>query len=381
MGDDANELLAHLTGASVQTQPVPATLLAALADGPASPSALANEYDLDRQRVYQRFEPLTDHRAVLHDDGTFRWTGLGVVLHRILEETVTDSGVTRAAIAFLTASEYRGWILSQLRTNPATKAELAGDGDRPSRATVHRAITAFEERGWVMTTADSSGYEVTPTGERLSLAYDTATTAIEHALSRAPFLTCCDTTVDHIPLAGLAAADQYVIRPELPDPSRDIRRQMQVTELDSYRGFMSVVSRDLAETGDEIIRSNAETELIITERVLYNLPTKGPYAAHVKRGLEATNFTLLVVPDVDVLPIGLSILDGERVIMSPADLEQIPGSGPASVVMGSDPALVRWCESLYETYRERARSPSRQVLSDLKDRVTAAVSRTSDSED
>lgn len=134
-----------------------------------------------------------------------------------------------------------------------------------------------------------------------------------------------------------------------------------------------MVSREYAENGDAIIRSGTDTELIITERVLYNLPTEGPYAAYVKRGLEASNLTLLVVPDIEVLPVGLSILDGERVIIAPANQGQVPSEGPAAEVMGDDPALVAWCEDLHETYRARARSPTQQVLADLKQRLAETV--------
>lgn len=38
-----------------------------------------------------------------------------------------------------------------------------------------------------------------------------------------------------------------------------------------------------------------------------------------------------------------------------------------------DPALVAWCEDLYETYRDRGRSPAQRVLADLKQWLAETV--------
>jgi predicted transcriptional regulator len=369
----SNELLAHLVGVQGDETPAPMDLLELLHETPQGASDLAEDRPISRKGVYNALDPLADQYIVVQEDGIYEVTGYGVVLYTTLESALDTPGLDRSALRFLLASSNRAALLEELRATPARKATLTEGESAPSRTTVHRAIEAFDDRGWV--TGTSAGqYTLTDTGDRVLAAYTGLISNVEAAQSTSEFLSCCDDTVADIPLSALADAELHVDTPDAPDTSRGLLRELADPDLDSFRGFLSTVSTASADVGDSIIRSGADTELIIPEPVLYDLPTEGHYTTHVKRGLEAQNFELLVVPTIDSLPIGLAIFDGDAVLMGPADLDHIPDGGNAGTIVSTDEELVEWATDLYTDYRTRAQSPARHVLERLKQKLSESVS-------
>ncbi|MEF8825274.1 MAG: hypothetical protein V5A27_02885, partial [Halapricum sp.] len=283
----------------------------------------------------------------------------------------------RDALAFIAASPHRARLLARLSETPARKADLSRGETDPSRTTVHRAVEAFIDRGWVARDPATGQYATTADGRAVLEQYTAFETAIEQALSRAAFLRCCPPEIEDIPLDALAAARQVVN--DLTAPDRTLATLEDVVDdgVTDLRAFQSHVSTRLAEIYDPVVRSDAPMEIITTDRILTQLPDDGRYSEHVRRGLRAKNVQLLVVPGLDTLPIGLAIHNDKTVVMMPAHPGYIfsdDGSLQAGMIIGTDPDLVDWANNLYETYRARARSPLQHIIQGLLSRIRAGGS-------
>lgn len=373
MEGDSRDLLAHLVGVQSEGTAAPFDLLQVVREEPQGPTDLHDTCSISRKGVYSALDPLQQRYIVLKENNSYALTGYGTVLCRAIETTLEDSALDRANLRFLLASENRVALLQELKITPARKATLANMESLPSRTTVHRAIEGFVEKGWV-TQNDEGRYGLTTVGERALTAYSRLLDDVHAAESRSEFLYCCDQTVADIPLDAVADAELIVDTPQAPDSSRGVFRELASDNPDDFRGLLSAVSTASADVGDSIIRSGTETELVIPQRVLYNLPTEGHYTTHVKRGLEAQNFEFFVVPDVDVFPVGMALFDGETLYMSPADITRVPDGANAGTIVSSDDALVEWAEALYSRYREQAQTPGRHILEQIWKRVSDSVS-------
>jgi predicted transcriptional regulator len=118
-------------------------------------------------------------------------------------------------------------------------------------------------------------------------------------------------------------------------------------------------------------------EIIITNRTLTQLPDDGRYSEHVRRGLQAKNVTLLIIPGLDALPIGLAIHKDDMVVMMPATPGQVPdgdGSFEAGMIVGTEPELLDWANEFYERYRPEAQPPLQHVIQGLLRRIRAGGS-------
>jgi predicted transcriptional regulator len=373
MTDRPRDLIAHLVGAGTNNSSVPVEFLEAVQDGVETPAALADSFLVSRKTVYRALNPLAECGAVIHSDGRYESTGLGAVLCRLCETALENQAVDYDTLGFLVGSENRLRLLEALREEPKTKAELATGDRTPSRATVHRTTGRFEEYDWIRPT-ESGQLELTDIGREAIEGFSELLESVQYAQQRAEFLYCCGDAVADIPLKGAAAAEMYEHTPVAPDRLRSVYQDLFDTELDRFRGLLSQVSLALADIGDSIIQSGTETELVITEPVLYNLPTEGHYAEHVKRGLEAQNHTLLIAYDYEDFPVALGICDG-TVMIGPATAARVPGNRPAGVIVGTDEELVEWAIEEYEKYRSEASPLSRHLLKRLKDAVSGTVSR------
>jgi predicted transcriptional regulator len=165
----------------------------------------------------------------------------------------------------------------------------------------------------------------------------------------------------------------YEHTPVAPDRLRTVYQELLERDLETFQGLLSQVSLSLADIGDSIIQSGTDTELVITEPVLYNLPTEGRYTEHVKRGLKAKNHTLLIASGYDIFPVAIAICD-DTVLIGPATADQVPSGVPAGIVVSSDEALVEWATQLYDQYRDESAPLSRHILNSLISTISENVS-------
>jgi len=353
----ARDLVQSLLGSLGTASVAPITLFDTLATEPSTAETLAATHEIDQTTVYRALDPFRRDAFIIDEDGSYALTGLGAVVryqyHRIL-----DAGPAgRDALAFIAASPHRAQLLDRLSETPARKADLSRDETDPSRTTVHRAVEAFLDRGWVSRDPATGQYATTADGRVVLEQYTAFETAIEQALSRAAFLRCCPPDVEDIPLDALAAARQVVNDVTTPDRTLAALEDAIDAGVTELRAFQSHVSTRLAEIYDPVVRSDAPMEIITTDRILTQLPDDGRYSEHVRRGLRAKNVTLLVVPGLETLPIGLAIHKDDMVVMMPATPGQVPdgdGSFQAGMIVGTEPALLDWANELYERYRAEA---------------------------
>jgi predicted transcriptional regulator len=366
---EARDLIAHLAGPGTGDGATPAEMLRAIPEGGASVTDMAERVDTSRQAIYRGLKPFKKNRIIETDP--YRRTGLAEVMLRVLAEATASADVDAGDLRFLAGSSHRDRVLSDLNGD-RTKRDLTVGEDRPSRPTVHRIVSELEDRGWARDPSNERPVR-TNSGGRVAESFASALTATDRALDRATLLRHLDDRVADIPLAGLAAAQQYHHTPANPDPAIDEVTRLAETEPEIFRGFMSSVSRKSADRGDQLIRSGTETELIVTEQVLRHLPTEGHYAEMVERGLNARNFSLLVAPEVEELPLELWMFEDRIVAVRPPKLEQALGDRPVGSVIGSDEELVTWAEQLYEGVRSRAQAPSSYVIGRIMQRISDAT--------
>lgn len=369
------DLIAHLAGAATTGNATPVEMLRAVPPEGRTARSLAEAMELPRQTVYRAMDPL--ERQHLLDPSPYRRTGTGEVVLHVLETATERPPVDREALALLADTEHRERTLAALGDGPVQKRTLASGEDRPSRPTVYRTVRRFKRRGWATEPTDADGVSRTPAGDEVAETFRSLVTDIGRALERTPTLRWLDATVTDVPLAGLAAADQYCHTPTNPDPDLDRTAQLVAAEPASFRGALSVVPRSRAEQLDRLVRSGAETELVSTERVLRDLPTEGVYAARMRRVIEAPNFSLRVVPGSAELPVGLALFGDRTAALRPPALSRALGEEPVGSVIGSDDALVGWAESLYAWLRWGARPLDTVVLDGLKRRLEGSGSVTS----
>ncbi len=373
----ARDLVKSLLGSLGAASVAPVTLLDTLATEPSTAETLAAAHEIDQTTVYRALDPFRRDAFNIDEDGSYALTGLGAVIryqyHRILDAGPAD----RDTLAFIAASPHRARLLDRLSEAPARKADLSRGETDPSRTTVHRAVEAFLDRGWIVRDPATGQYATTADGRAVLEQYTALETAIEQALSRAAFLRCCPPEIENIPLDALAAARQVVNDVTAPDRTLAAFEDAVDAGVTELRAFQSHVSTRLAEIYDPVVRSDAPMEIITTDRILTQLPDDGRYSEHVRRGLRAKNVTLLVVPGLDTLPIGLAIHTDDMVVMMPATPGQVPdgdGSFQAGMIVGTEPALLDWANDLYERYRAEARSPLQHDIQSLLRRIRAGGS-------
>jgi predicted transcriptional regulator len=368
----SSDLVAHLLGVGRSHSHSPEQLLRELGDGAESSQQLGDRLQISRASVHRALDPLVDEKILFNQDGQFTLTGSADVYLRVIEETVSAPDVSRSALRFLFGSPARLPLLRSFQAKPASKSELAHGDEAPSKTTVYRNFSKFEERGWV--TSDQTGhFQLTDTGQRVLSSVETLLERTEIVMDRAELLYGCREVAD-IPVEALANAELYVDTPDTPHSTSGVLRKLADPNLDSMYGFCSVVSYEYADAWDPVIRSGTQIEIIVTEQVLRSLPTEGPYTEHVRRGLNAENFGMLVEPELEYLPIGLAIINDEMIMVGTPHEYATGNHVHMAAGVSDDPDLVAWGKEMYDRYREHARPPGTHVIKRLKQKVGESVS-------
>jgi predicted transcriptional regulator len=369
---DSDGLFAYLVGRPGGTRVPPLTLMASLETGPRSLEDLANEYGVDRATIYRTVTPAVEAHTLTTTDDGYALTGLGACLlyqYRRINETFE---IDRDALALLGNSSHRRTLLRRLRRRPSRKADLVDCEGTPSRATVHRAISEFEDRGWVNRSGDTGLYSLTDAGCDVLDGFDTFETAVAHAHEYTFFLAPLDHRIADIPLDGLSNSRLVVESNLATGQTEAILKDIVEEDPKDVCTFNASVSTRLADIYDPIIRSSARVRILLTERVLYALPTQGRYTNHVRRGLQSTNVSVRVVPDVESLPVNMGIHDDETVVIGPPDAGKFikqDGQLKTAAIVSSDPTLIEWAKTLWQTYDDRSISLTRQVIQSILNRI------------
>lgn len=190
------------------------------------------------------------------------------------------------------------------------------------------------------------------------------------------FFCCCDGHIADIPLLGLRDAEQIIDTETAPDRTMAALESLVSDGIVEFRGIQSHVSTRLADIFDPVIRSDAPVELLLTPRVFSEFPTAGRYRENVRRGLQARNVTVRVVPEIESFPFGLAIINGDTVTLGPAHVGMAfdtPEGRRSEFLICRNPVVVDWAEGVYQRYRTESRAPLEQIIQALFDRISRNV--------
>ena len=374
MIETAADLVGHLAGASKNHSYTPEELLRGIEGESINAQGLADKFEISRSSVHRALDPLVDQYVLFNQNGMYSWTGLSEVYLKIFDNTLAGPSVTRPVLQFLFASPARLPLLRSIRAAPATKAELSRGDDAPSRITVYRNLSEFKDYGWI-TTDEEGKYVLTESGQTVLSSVNTLIKWADAAMAQAEVLYGCREIKD-LPLEPLTEAEMYLDTPDTPHSTASVARKLADPSIETLYSMCSIVSYEYADVWDPVIRSDTKIEMIITERVLRNLPTEGPYSEHVRRGLEAENLTILVDPDLEYLPVGLGIIDGEILQFGTPHHNSTKNFDVGGMIVSEDPGLIEWGQNMYDRYRERARPPASHVIERIKQKVSESMSST-----
>jgi predicted transcriptional regulator len=277
--------------------------------------------------------------------------------------------IDKDALVQLARSKHKRWILQTLETAPTRKAALASISQRkggPSRTTVHRVIHALATDGYVFERGGE--YGVTELGRLLLRSYIEIRAVIAHALDKREFLRWLPADLESFPIDALA--DSKVIRntPTQPHNVLDAFIHIAGTDFSRFRGITTIMSPTLASAYYPVLDSEAQVSVIFPDEIISQLHTDHEFIEFVKQhgfesyirdGQPAQNSEFVFVSKM--LPVHLAICDDARVVLAPSSSIGVPESS-ASAIDSTNPELVDWAVTLFQSYRDKGHPPFRATL-------------------
>ncbi|WP_254822427.1 helix-turn-helix transcriptional regulator [Haloglomus halophilum] len=250
----------------------------------------------------------------------------------------------REGVAFLTGSEGRVAVLRLLAETPCRPCELR-ERTEASRTAIHRALTGFEERGWVR--KDDNRYALTAAGRHVHEQYEELAAAVETGDRFSEFLTTFPRADDlPFPFDG----EVRVATPTEPQAPRTFFHDRLPADADRFRGFTPVLTQRLAESLEPTVEAGTEVELVYDES--YARQALQSYPETMELAMRTDSVTIHVVPDS--IEAGLAIVDGEvflKAYGSRGDLR--------ACLHSTDERLHGWASDWFEQVRSGSRSLER----------------------
>ncbi|MFD1515030.1 helix-turn-helix transcriptional regulator [Halomarina rubra] len=250
----------------------------------------------------------------------------------------------RERVAFLVGSEHRVGTMEALRGGSARPCELERSLSA-SRATVQRALSGLDDRGWVE--KRDGEYRLTGAGLFVLRAYRNLTDVVETVEEVGSPLSLLDTVTADLPVAALRTATATTATAKTPHAPIDrYTSLLERTDIDRLCGICPVLSPVFNEVHRPLVEAGVSIDLVIDEQTLAAAEEVTPenHAA----AMATDSFSLYVVEDD--LDFGISLF-GERAMVAAYDTE---GRFRASLDAGEAP-LVEWATDLFEEYRASAR--------------------------
>lgn len=243
---------------------------------------------------------------------------------------------------FLADSPDRLALLDRLRDAPAAPSTLVADLD-PARRSIQRNLAAVEDRGWIERCGD--GYRLTAAGDAVARTHADYLDRLGRIDEYAPLLTHLDP--EHAPDPELLDGAELVTASEA-DPQAPIHAYTErLREMDGgrVRVCSPVLSRAFHEAHVALALDGVRTELLLSTPTARRARELNPleFATVLRAGpLD------LFVRDGDV-PFGLA-LGGGSLLLGAYDDGHLQ-----ACLHGTDPALLAWAESAFETLCADAR--------------------------
>jgi predicted transcriptional regulator len=252
---------------------------------------------------------------------------------------------------------------------PARKAVLtrkAQEEGGPSRTTISRIVDRLADTGYVV--KHSGSYRLTDPGQRLLERYTDFMQTLVQALDKSEFLRWVPADLDSFPVRSLDGATFIQNTPSHPHNVLNALLQVADPGLETFEGIATIVSPTIAQAYQPLLDGNTRVTGVFPDEVLFGLHRDHEFIDYVKQqgfisyireGIAARDAELLFVPETP--PIHLAIYDGSRVIISLSPSTGVPDA-EASAIDSTDPAVVAWATSFFETYRSNGRPPLRVFL-------------------
>jgi predicted transcriptional regulator len=249
----------------------------------------------------------------------------------------------RADVACLVDSPYRGPLLLGLEDGPARREQLRETVDA-SRATVSRALSAFEEREWVW--RDGRAYRLTSLGRLVASAFE----RLDATMTAANDLRG---VIEHLPLEEMGFGverlrDARVVRPSRADPFATMRYADRFVETgDSVAMLSHAFSPGVLEAVQERAAADRPTWMVVTVDVIERVAAEADLRGPVRESLasEAVGLWQSEQP----VAYAFAIAD-DTVSFAVTDDD----GRPIAVVDTSDRRVLEWARSTFEAYRDRA---------------------------
>jgi predicted transcriptional regulator len=312
-------------------------------------SELAAECGTTRSTVYRLVEPFVQVGFLNRDSG-IEFTGAGLVFFDAYENAT--SVLDGDEIAFLSASPSRISILQALEASPARKAELVRVDGMPSRATIQRAVQAFDERGWI-SSRGAGVYELTEEGKDAVDAYDRFITVTEQAIEKAPFLRRFGEESTGLPVDALV--DTELIDETkgnvhaILDIALDFARGLETSEV-SIEAVVPVYSRILFDEYRTLLESGVELRLVLDSET-YGRLQQSTSQRDIDTMTNEADAECRVCPESLNFGVGT---DGQRVLLvAYGDFRERPVA-----LISVDRSFVEWAENLIEEYWRESSDPA-----------------------
>ena len=351
---DEQELIEQLTGGTRPNSVRPTRLLAAIREETISQAELADQTDVSRKTVNQVITELAEEGLITHAIDGYQLTGAGAIALRAYSETVEAVGDEQ--LALLANSANRRKILRKLQVRQERQADLVAMADLPSRSTVRRTLTTFEEHD-LITRSDEGTYQLISAGEHLVQAYDQLEKTYEQVLEKVPCLRDLEPPCADLPAAALENERLVVGKPGNPlkeeDAYLEFLSDLDETETERIRAFSSFYNTRYAEAFLPFMETGTQMDTISPDHALDQIPTDRKDVQIVREGLAADNYHWYVY--AGELPAGLVIFDDEWAVLGPKKPSE--ASTVSGTVYVTDDEVIDWAIALFDAYLEDAHPP------------------------
>jgi predicted transcriptional regulator len=247
----------------------------------------------------------------------------------------------RADLACLVDSPYRGPLLLELRNGTTSRAELR-EAVGASRATISRALSAFEERGWVIRTGQA--YELTRLGRLVAGEFENLLATMETAHDLRGIVEYLP--VDEFGFDIRHLRDATVVRPSRSDPLAPIRHADRLLEDATLAVLLSrAFSPGVIEALAERARAGEETEVVVTTSVVESLGADDTLREQVRSCLESD--AVEIYEHDGEVPYILAIADAVVSFGVQDDDGRVVG-----VVDVEDEVVLAWARATFGEHRE-----------------------------
>jgi predicted transcriptional regulator len=207
----------------------------------------------------------------------------------------------REGIRFLAGSDGRIAVLRELSEAPCRPCELR-EQTAASRTAIHRALSGFEEYGWVR--KQEERYSLTAAGRHVFEQYEELATAVAQGDRFSEFFTAFP-LADDLPV--LFDGDVCVSTPIEPQAAETFFFDRLPADADRLRGFSPVLTQRMVDSFEPTVESGTTVELVYDKPFARHI--QETYPEMIELAVESENVTIHVVGES--IEFGLALVDGE----------------------------------------------------------------------